>query len=105
MRRAEKAAAGGCQLDVMVLSEVVGTSEVQKKLLPINSLRNAAFLAAKTELVLSGDVALLVGSSLNDALASEKGCPPPPPAAPPAMVAAHTCRFRFCCRTRPRTNL
>lgn len=57
----------GCQMDVTLYSEVVANATVAA-LFPVNALRNAALLAASTELVMLGDADLLVGSSMNAAL-------------------------------------
>lgn len=72
-RRTEGSASEhGCQLDITLFSERVEAGEAAQ-LFPYNSLRNAALLAASTELVLLGDADLLVGSSMNAALEDEAG--------------------------------
>jgi hypothetical protein len=63
---------GACQLDIMIFSEKVATNQLAKELYPENALRNMALLAAKTELVLIGDVDLLAGSELRDAVSDAR---------------------------------
>ncbi len=63
---------GGCLLDIMLFSEVLAEEALQV-LFPINALRNAALLAARTPLVMLGDADLLAGSSLNAALEDPAG--------------------------------
>jgi len=58
-----------CQLEVAIYSEVVAETAVAD-LLPINALRNAASLPARTPLVLLLDVDMLISSNLLPALAS-----------------------------------
>lgn len=60
-------------MDITLYSEIVKVGAAAQ-LFPVNSLRNAALLAASTELVMLGDADLLVGSSLNAALKDEAGC-------------------------------
>lgn len=76
--RTENASAGGCQLDVTLFSEEVA-DKAAAALFPVNALRNAALLAASTPLVMLGDADLLVGISLNEALADPVGCALPLP--------------------------
>lgn len=71
--RADEAASGGCQLDILLLSETLKSDDVQR-LFPVNAIRNFALLAARTELVLFADADLLVGASLNEALSTAAGC-------------------------------
>ena len=68
----EAAPLGGCLLDIMLFSEVLAEEALQV-LFPINALRNAALLAARTPLVMLGDADLLAGSSLNAALEDPAG--------------------------------
>lgn len=70
--KAEKASKQGCQLDILLLSEVLQPGKVQL-LFPVNALRNFALLAARTELILSADADLLPGASMNDALSDSAG--------------------------------
>jgi hypothetical protein len=52
-----------CQLDIMLLYEVV-YDEVMKVMFPINSMRNYALLQARTPLVAMVDVDLIVSNAL-----------------------------------------
>lgn len=72
VRRAEQASKRGCQMDILLLSEVLQPGGVQL-LFPVNALRNFALLAARTELILSADADLLAGASMNDALSDHEG--------------------------------
>ncbi|KAI8471024.1 MAG: glycosyl-transferase for dystroglycan-domain-containing protein [Monoraphidium minutum] len=60
----------GCQLDVLLLYEVV-LDDVMEVMFPVNALRNFALLQARTELVSMVDVDLLVSNSLFDWLQTE----------------------------------
>jgi hypothetical protein len=52
-----------CQLDIMLLYEVV-LDDVMKVMFPINSMRNYALLQARTPLVAMVDVDLIVSNAL-----------------------------------------
>lgn len=53
-----------CQIDVLVVSERV--EGAAKTLFPINVLRNLAMLMAQTELIMLGDLDMLIGTDLRD---------------------------------------
>ncbi len=64
----------GCALRVLVLSEALGEPAMHM-LLPINSLRNAALLAASTPLVSMIDVDLVLSSTLGQQLIPSHSAP------------------------------
>lgn len=74
-RRADSTPGRGCQLDIVLVSEILAEDALQI-LFPINLLRDIALLASRTELVLLGDADLLAGSSLNKALEDRSGYAP-----------------------------
>lgn len=60
-----------CQLDIMLLYEVV-LDDVMKVMFPINSMRNYALLQARTPLVAMVDVDLIVSNALLQWLLDKK---------------------------------
>lgn len=58
---------GGCQLSITLFSELLAGDD-EDMLYPVNALRNAALLAAKTPLVFSVDGDMLLSSSLTTGL-------------------------------------
>lgn len=71
MRRRTEAAEGGCQLTVLLLYEVVA-DELVAAILPINTLRNAAVLAARTRLLAMVDVDLMLSASASREMADPR---------------------------------
>ena len=67
--RLEEERSQACQLELALYSEVVAEPAVAD-LLPINALRNAATLPARTRLVLLLDVDMLISTGLLQATAA-----------------------------------
>lgn len=62
-------ARGACQLDIVLYSEVMASPALIEVLYPLNALRNAALLMARTDLLFILDGDMLVSSDLSAALA------------------------------------
>ena len=62
-------AKGACQLDIVLYSELMASSELIEVLYPINALRNAALLMARTDLVFNLDIDMLISTGLSKSLA------------------------------------
>lgn len=67
-------AQGACQLDIVLYSEVMASQDLIEVLYPINAVRNAALLMARTELVFQLDVDMLISQGLPAALADPARC-------------------------------
>ena len=68
-----EASTGGCQLTVLLLYELLLDTTVLS-LLPINALRNAALMAARTPLVAMVDVDLMLSRDLSKELLDQIRC-------------------------------
>ena len=64
---------GACQLDIVLYSEVMASKAVAV-LYPLNVLRNAALLVARTELLFILDGDMLISKDLSTALADPARC-------------------------------
>lgn len=69
-------ARGACQLDIVLYSEVMASSALIEVLYPLNALRNAALLMARTELIFILDGDMVISSDLATALAEPARCGP-----------------------------
>lgn len=64
----------GCQLDIVLYSEMMASSALIEVLFPINALRNAALLMARTALVFNLDGDMLISTDLSASLADPARC-------------------------------
>ena len=65
---------GTCQLDIVLYSEAVASEFGVDVLYPLNALRNAALLMARTELLFILDGDMLVSRAFSTALADPVRC-------------------------------
>lgn len=61
-------ALGRCQMDIVVYSELIADDDNAALLFPLNALRNAAMLLARTDLIMLADADLLIGGGTAEAL-------------------------------------
>lgn len=67
-------ARGACQLDIVLYSEVMASPALIELLYPLNVLRNAALLMARTELVFILDGDMVISSDLPAVIADPARC-------------------------------
>ena len=65
---------GSCQLDIVLFSEAVVSELAADVLYPLNALRNAGILMARTELLFILDGDMLVSQDLSVSLADPVRC-------------------------------